>query len=77
MRKKKWQPLYVTLRGGNSKDFHVRVISEERLVSTVQSRDSEFDEDMYNYGDSEDLPDSDRLMVCQHKGVKQQDCQLD
>ena len=54
------KPLYISLRGG-SKDFHVRVIEEDRLVPTVQLRDMDFDDDMHNYGDSENLPESDRL----------------
>ena len=70
MKKKMSKPLYISLRGG-SKDFHVRVIEEDRLVPTVQLRDMDFDDDMHNYGDSENLPESDRLMVCQQKGVKQ------
>lgn len=76
MKKKITKPLYVTLRAG-SKDFHVRVIEEERFVPTVQLRDMEFDEDMHNYGDTENLPDSDRLMVCQQKGVKQTHCGIE
>lgn len=73
MKKKMSKPLYISLRGG-SKDFHVRVIEEDRLVPTVQLRDMDFDDDMHNYGDSENLPKSDRLMVCQQKGVKQTHC---
>ena len=33
--------------------------------------------DMKNYGDDENLPESDRLMVCQQKGVKQTHCNSD
>lgn len=73
MKKEITKPLYVTLRAG-SKDFHVRVIEEDRFVPTVQLRDMDFDDDMRNYGDSENLPESDRLMVCQQKGVKQANC---
>ena len=73
MKKKMSKPLYISLRGG-SKDFHVRVIEEDRLVPTVQLRDMDFGDDMHNYGDSENLPESDRLMVCQQKGVKQTHC---
>lgn len=73
MKKKMSKPLYISLRGG-SKDFHVRVIEEDRLVPTVQLRDMDFDDDMHNYGDSENLPESDRLMVFQQKGVKQTHC---
>lgn len=73
MKRKKNKPLYISLQAG-SKDFHVRVIEEDRFVPTVQLRDMDFDDDMHNYGDSENLPESDRLMVCQQKGVKQTHC---
>ena len=77
MRKKYSKPTYyITLQGG-SKDFHVRVIKEDRLVPALQLQDTEFDEDMKNYGDDENLPESDRLMVCQQKGVKQTHCNSD
>ncbi len=73
MKRKHTKPLYISLQGG-SKDFHVRVIEEERLVPTVQMRDINFDEDMQNYGNEENLPNSDRLMECQQKGIKQEHC---
>lgn len=73
MKKKITKPLYISLQAG-SKDFHVRVIEEDRFVPMVQLRDMDFDDDMHNYGDSENLPESDRLMVCQQKGVKQANC---
>lgn len=76
MKKKSKEPMYITLNAG-SKDFHVRVIDEERFVPTVQLRDMEFAEDMRNYGDVENLPESDRLMVCQQKGVKQTHCNME
>ena len=44
MKKKMSKPLYISLRGG-SKDFHVRVIEEDRLVPTVQLRDMDFDDE--------------------------------
>lgn len=72
--KKRLSPVYVMLRGARNKDFHVRVLKDERLVGTVQSLDSHFDEDMYNYGDMNDLPESDRIMICQQRGIKQESC---
>lgn len=71
------KPLYISLRGGMDKDFHVRVIQEDRLIGTVPLRDMEFDEDMHDIGSSEDLPESDRIMVCQQKGIKQNNCRTD
>lgn len=75
MKKKIGKPLYISLRAGD-KDFHVRVIEEDRLMPTIQSRDVDFDEEMHNYGEADNLPNSDRLMVCQQKGVKQTHCDL-
>ena len=69
------KPLYISLRGKGSKDFHVRWLRDERLIDTIPSLDVTFDKDMYNYGDMNDLPESDRLMICQQKGVRQEDCQ--
>lgn len=73
-RRKKQKPMYISLEGGINKDFHVRVIQEERLVSTIPALDTTFDEDMYNYGDMNDLPESDRIMICQQRGIRQEDC---
>ncbi len=58
----------------DDKDFVVRTIDEIKLIDSVPGLDSEFDRDMYNFGDEEDLPDSDRLMQCQAKGIKQESC---
>lgn len=73
-RKKLEKPLYIRLQSGRGKDFHVRVIQEERLISTIPELDTEFDKDMRDIGSSEDLPESDRIMVCQQKGVRQENC---
>lgn len=58
----------------DDKDFIVRTITEEKLIDSVPLLDAEFDRDMYNFGDEEDLPDSDRLMQCQAKGISQESC---
>ena len=58
----------------DDKDFIVRTITEEKLIDSVPLLDAEFDRDMYNFGDEEDLPDSDRLMQCQTKGISQESC---
>lgn len=76
-RKKLENPLYIRLQGGRGKDFHIRVIQEERLISTIPALDTKFDEDMRDIGSSEDLPESDRIMVCQQKGVRQDSCTAD
>lgn len=75
MKKDNKKTLYINLQGGTDKKLKVRV-EEERLIDAVQSRDAYFDEDMYNYGDMDNLPNSDRIMICQRKGVRQEKCPL-
>lgn len=58
----------------DEKDFFVKTINDERLIDYVPGLDVEFDRDMYNFGDEEDLPNSDRIMQCQAKGIRQENC---
>lgn len=60
----------------NDKDFHIKNVEKNILTDSLLERDdkSTFDADMYNYGDKENLPDSDRLMECQRKGIDQKKC---
>lgn len=46
----------------NEKDFHVKTIDEDRLFDKIPGvdEDEELAEEMFNYGDEGDLPDSDR-----------------
>ena len=44
----------------DEKDFEVKTLREERLIDTVPELDELFEQDMYNLGNADDLPDSDR-----------------
>lgn len=48
----------------DDKDFEIRPLRQMRLIETLPERDDQciFEQDMYNFGDQEDLPDSDRAM---------------
>ena len=60
----------------DEKDFEIRPIREERLIDPAPGLDDEieFAESMYNYGEADNLPDSDKAMECEphrhcvHKG---------
>ena len=43
-------------------DFIVKPLKQMRLIDNINGLDDEceFNKDMYNFGDEEDLPDSDR-----------------
>lgn len=60
----------------DEKDFRIKAVEENTLVDPLPERDDEsaFDADMYNFGDNDDLPDSDRIMECQTKGISQKKC---
>lgn len=48
----------------DEKDFIVRTKPEDKMIDSLPERDNQctFERDMYNYGDQDDLPDSDRAM---------------
>lgn len=60
----------------DEKDFYIRTIKDERLIDDVPGLDDEqeFRESMYNFGDKDDLPTSDRMMECQSLNISYQDC---
>lgn len=58
----------------DDKDFDVKTIKSERLIDSVPGLDEEFDRDMYNFGDEEDLPDSDREAGCKDAGISRKHC---
>ncbi len=60
----------------DDKSFSVKTIKEEKLIDTLPEGDDEqqFRNDMYNYGEMEDLPDSDREMACRSEGISRDDC---
>ena len=57
-------------------DFHVRVLEDERLFPTIPEADIGLDEYLIDY-DNTDLPDSDRIMICQRKGFDTDECLRD
>lgn len=60
----------------DDKDFFVKTLHNERLIDFLPERDfpDSFELDMRNIGDDEDLPDSDRTMDCQTRGISKKDC---
>ena len=46
----------------DDESFRVRSLKQSRLIKPVDAFDdeSEFEKNMFNFGDEEDLPDSDR-----------------
>ena len=51
-------------RDDDEKDFIVRTKPEDKMIDSLPERDDQctFERDMYNFGDQDDLPDSDRAM---------------
>lgn len=64
--KKIKQTYFRPQRPRNYPNFHVEGISDDHLIS-IQNGGlddaNEFNCDMYNFGEMEDLPDSDRQMI--------------
>ena len=58
----------------DEKDFEVKTLREERLIDTVPELDELFEQDMYNLGNADDLPDSDRTLDCQTRGIDRRMC---
>lgn len=60
----------------DEKDFEVKTINDERLIDFAPGLDDEeeFEKSMHNFGDFEDLPDSDRETICRGKGISRQTC---
>lgn len=58
----------------DDKSFEVKTIDNERLIDSIPGLDATFDDDMYNYGDMDDLPNSDREMQCRSKKVGYNEC---
>jgi hypothetical protein len=48
----------------DDKDFSIKPLKKMRLIDSILEIDDEceFEMNMYNFGDEEDLPDSDRAM---------------
>lgn len=65
---------YLKYQDVDDKDFQVKTIEDERLIDSVPGLDAAFDEDMYNFGDMDDLPDSDREMQCRSKKIGYNEC---
>ena len=60
----------------DGQDFEVKTIKEERLIDPLPELDDTitFREDMYNFGDEEDHPDSDRETECRTQGISRSKC---
>ncbi len=56
---------YMDYQEDDEKDFHVKTIDDETLITPNSGLDDEeeFICNMHNFGDSEDLPNSDRAMM--------------
>ena len=67
---------YQDFQEDDEKDFYIRTFKEEQILEPSPRLDDEetFEKDMYNWGDEDDLPNSDRLMECQSKGIRQENC---
>ena len=48
----------------DDKDFTIKPLKQMRLIDSIMDLDDEceFEMNMYNFGDDENLPDSDRAM---------------
>lgn len=57
-----------------TKDFHVRVLEDDRLFPTIQTADIGLDMYLEDFDGETDLPDSDRIMICQRKGISEENC---
>ena len=60
----------------DDEDFEVKTLREDKIVDSIPGIDEEqeFSEEMFNIGDSENLPDSDRVVDCQTRGIKKKVC---
>lgn len=59
----------LTYQDDNEKDFHIKTVDDENLITPNYGLDDqeEFICDMHNFGDSDDLPVSDRAMMSSHQ----------
>ena len=57
-----------------AKDFHVRVLEDDRMFPTIQTADIGLDMYLEDFDGETDLPDSDRIMICQRKGISEENC---
>lgn len=59
----------------DDEDFEVRGPKDEMLIDRLPGDDAdEFANDMHNFGDENDLPDSDRTLSCRAKGTNSVIC---
>lgn len=57
-----------------AKDFHVRVLEDDRMFPTIPEADIGLDVYLEDFEAETDLPDSDRIMICQRKGINEDNC---
>ena len=58
----------------DEKDFKIKTLQEDRIIDSIPALDELFEQDMYNLGNADDLPDSDRILDCQTRGINQRMC---
>ncbi|MBO6281359.1 MAG: hypothetical protein J6N49_02375 [Alphaproteobacteria bacterium] len=58
----------------DTKSFHVKVLENDRMFETIPEADIGLDEYLEDYASETDLPDSDRIMICQRKGMNMKKC---
>lgn len=58
----------------DTQSFHVRVLEDNRMFETIPEADIGLDEYLEDYDSETDLPDSDRIMICQRKGLDTKKC---
>lgn len=61
-------------RKKTTKDFHVRVLEDDRMFQTIPEADIGLDVYLEDFEGETDLPDSDRIMICQRKGLSEENC---
>lgn len=60
----------------DEEDFEMKNFNEGKIVDPIPgvSEEQEFSEEMFNIGDSENLPDSDRVADCRTRGIRKKIC---
>ena len=58
----------------DEKDFKIKTLQEDRIIDSIPTLDELFEQDMYNLGNADNLPDSDRILDCQTRGINQRMC---
>ncbi len=72
----KYQDISAREEQNEEKSFEIKSIQQERLIDIAPGLDDEeeFQKNMYNFGEEEDLPDSDRETICRGRGINRKEC---